>query len=112
MRFLIRLVVLGLAAVGAKTVYDWLATRREDVQRTGSDLAGRTTTAVRAVAHQATDAARRVADVVQESASGIADTAAEQAREVQAAAVDARDEALEELKAPRSASDTETAAAS
>ncbi len=32
MRFLFRLIVLALAAFGAKALYDWLAPRREDLQ--------------------------------------------------------------------------------
>lgn len=98
MRFLIRLVVLALAALGAKTLYDILAPRREELTRTGADLVARTKTAAREVAGTASDATTRAASVVHESAVDITDTAVQQVNDVKAAAGEARDEVLDSLR--------------
>jgi hypothetical protein len=99
MRFLIRLVVLGLAAFGAKALYDKLAPHSDEFKRTGADLADRTTSAAREVAGKATEAAQRVAATAQQGATTVKDTAAEQAQEVKSAAEEARNEARDALTA-------------
>ena len=94
MRFLFRLIVLALAAFGAKALYDWLAPRREDLQRTGTDFVTRASSAARAVTGEASDAARNVAQVASDRAGGLAHTAAQQAHAVKDGAGDAREEAV------------------
>jgi len=97
MRFLIRLVVLALAALGAKALYDLLALRRDELASTGADLVARTKTAAREVVGTVSDATKGAASAVQESATAVASSAAEQASEVKAAAADARDEVKDTL---------------
>jgi hypothetical protein len=93
MRMLIRLVVLALAAFGAKSLYDKLAPHSDELKRTGAGLVDRTTTAAREVADRASEATHRVASTAQESATAVKDTAVEQANQVKAAAEEAKEEA-------------------
>lgn len=95
MRILLRLSVLALAAVGVKALYDWLAPRRDDLRRAGTELVTRTTSAAREVGDQATEAARRVAQVASDGAGEVADTAKQKVHEVKAATGDARGEVVE-----------------
>ena len=92
MRFLFRLVVLALAAFGAKSLYDKLAPHSDELKRTGAGFVDRTTTAAREVADRATEATQRVTSSAQEGAAAVKD-AVEQAGQVKAAAEDAKDEA-------------------
>ncbi len=93
MRFLFRLVVLALAAVGAKTLYDKLAPHRDEFKRTGADFVDRTTSAAREVAGKAQEASQRVASTAQQGAGEVRDTAMQKAQDVKSAAEDAKDEA-------------------
>jgi hypothetical protein len=97
MRFLFRLVVLALAAFGAKALYDKLAPHSDEFKRTGADLVDRTTSAAREVAGKAQESAQRVASTAQESASEVKDTAVQKAQEVRSAAEDAKDEARDAI---------------
>lgn len=102
MRFLFRLAVLALAAIGAKALYDKLAPHSDELKRTGADLVDRTTSAAREVAGKAQEATQRVASTAQENAAAVKDTAIEQAQGVKAAADEARTEALDTLSADES----------
>ena len=93
MRFLFRLVVLALAAFGAKSLYDKLAPHSDELKRTGAGFVDRTTSAAREVADRATEATQRVTTTAQESASAVKDAAVEQANQVKSAAGEAKDEA-------------------
>ena len=94
MRILIRLAILALAAFGAKSLYDQLYPRRDDVRAAGSDFAERATSAVREVGAKVQDAAQRVGDTTQRSAADVLTTVREQADEVRAATGDAIDASL------------------
>jgi len=93
MRFLIRLVVLALAAFGAKSLYDKLAPHSDELKRTGAGFVDKTTTAAREVADRASEATQRVTTTAQESATAVKDATVEQASQVKSAAGEAKDEA-------------------
>jgi hypothetical protein len=92
MRFLLRIAILGLAAFGAKTIYEMLAPKKEQFRSTADDFLDRTTNAAREVGTKVTEATKNVAATAQSSAADVRDTAMAQADEVKAAAHDAVDE--------------------
>lgn len=100
MRFLIRLTVLALAAVGAKTLYDRLAPRRDELKQTATDLAARTASATREVAGKAGEATHDIAASVKENTKVVKESAVQQAGDIKGAAETARREATEVLSAP------------
>jgi hypothetical protein len=62
MRFLFRLAVLALAAVGAKALYDRFAPKAAELRGPASDVLDSATSAARDVSQHAKDAAAGVAD--------------------------------------------------
>jgi hypothetical protein len=110
MRFLFRLVVLVLAAVGVKALYEKLAPRQDQLRSTADTFLDRTTTAARDVGARVSDAAQIIADNAHRNAADVRDAAAEGAGRVRAAAEDARDELAAddaaEARTPASSSST------
>ena len=98
MRFLFRLVVLALAAFGAKSIYDRLWPQREQFKSTGSDFVDRAGSAVNEVGTSLTQAAQNIATTAQENLAAVKTTASEQADEVVAAADTAKTEALQQAQ--------------
>jgi hypothetical protein len=86
LRFLIRLMVLGLAAYGAKTLYDMYAPRLRSMQGPASEFTQRTEGIVENTAERTRQAAR-------EGAGALTDAADELRR----AADDAKDEAARRM---------------
>lgn len=76
MRFLFRLVVLALAAVGAKTLYDQFAPKAADLKGSAGDVLGSAKSAARDVTEHAKDAASEVADDARQRANDVRDQAA------------------------------------
>jgi len=87
-RTLIRLAVLALAAFGAKTLYERLAPRKEELRRSGAQFFDRTTGAAREVGGKLSDATQSIVDTAQERAAEVKAKASEQARNVESAAND------------------------
>jgi hypothetical protein len=75
MRFLFRLGVLALAAVGAKTLYDRFAPKASELRGSAGDVLGSAKTAARDVSQHAKDAASEVADDAMQRASDVRDQA-------------------------------------
>jgi hypothetical protein len=71
MRFLFRLVILGLAAVGAKSLYDRFAPQAAGMKGSAGDVLGTAKDAVSGVAQHAKDAASEVADDARQRASDV-----------------------------------------
>jgi hypothetical protein len=94
MRFLFRLVVLGLAAVGAKTLYDKFAPKAADLREPVSGVLG-----------SAKDAARGVSETAKGAASQVVEDAKQRAEDV-------RDQAQDALANAPTADDTPTVATS
>jgi len=92
MRFLFRLAVLALAAVGAKSIYDKLAPKQDQFLSTADTFLGRTQAAARDVGAKVTDAASNLASTAQSNVAGVKDAALHGADEVRSAAEQARDE--------------------
>src|SRR4051812_49867500 len=85
MRFLFRLGVLALAAVGAKSLYDQFAPKAAELKGPAGDVLGTAKTAARDVTQHAKDAAAEVADDARQKASDVKDqasTAADQAQQI------------------------------
>jgi hypothetical protein len=85
MRFLIRLVVLGLAAVGAKSLYDQFAPKAAELKGPAGNVLDTAKTAARDVTQHAKDAAGEVADDARKKAADVRDqasTAADQAQNI------------------------------
>ncbi|MET0276086.1 MAG: hypothetical protein ABW211_04470 [Acidimicrobiia bacterium] len=99
MRFLLRIAILGLAAFGAKSLYDLLAPRKDQFRSAADGLYDRTTTAAREVGSKVSGAAQNVASSAQTNAAEVKDTVRAQADEVAAAAKEAVDESTKELDA-------------
>jgi hypothetical protein len=83
---LIRLVVLGLAAYGAKTLYDKLAPRKDELRESGAQFFDRTAGAAREVGGKIGDATQSLVDTAQSRAADVKATVADQADEVRSAA--------------------------
>ena len=84
MRFLLRLGVLALAAVGAKTLYDRFAPRAAELRGPASDVLGSAKGAARGVTQHAKDAASEVVDDAKQRAGAVreqASAAVEQAQD-------------------------------
>jgi len=92
MRFLFRLVVLALAALGAKTLYDMLAPKQDQLRSSADTFLDRTTSAARDVGAKVTGAAKNLASTAQSNAADVKDAALEGADRVRSAAEQARDE--------------------
>lgn len=97
MRMLFRLVILALAAVGAKTVYEAVASHKDQLRDTGTRLADRTTSAAQQVGTKLSSAATDVAQTAERNAADVSETAKGQLDEVKSAAQDAKDEVAREL---------------
>ena len=78
MRFLLRLVVLGLAAIGAKSLYDKFAPKAADLREP-----------VGGVIDSAKEAARGVSETAKSAASQVAEDAKQRAEDVRSQAQDA-----------------------
>ena len=86
LRFLLRLTVLGLAAYGAKTLYDEYAPKLQSMQGPASEFTDRTGTVVQDTADRTREAARFEAGALTDAAD-----------ELRRAADDAKDEASRRL---------------
>jgi hypothetical protein len=84
MRFLIRLAVLGLAAVGAKALYDRFAPKAAELKEPVAGVLDTAKDAARDVSAHAKDAAAQVADDAKQRAAEVKD----QAQDVAAGATD------------------------
>jgi hypothetical protein len=85
MRFLFRLVVLALAAVGAKALYDQFAPKAAELRGPAGNVLDTAKTAARDVGQHAKDAATEVAGDARQRAADVRDqasAAAEQAQNV------------------------------
>ena len=71
MRFLIRLAVLGLAAVGAKSLYDRFAPKAADLKEPVAGVLDTAKEAARDVSAHAKDAAAQVADDAKQRAADV-----------------------------------------
>src|SRR5262245_37917538 len=69
MRFVFRILVLALAAIGAKFVYDTFMMRREEFRNTADTLLNRTSSAAQEMRASVTEAATNIASTVQSAAS-------------------------------------------
>jgi hypothetical protein len=75
MRFLIRVAVLALAAVGAKTLYDRFAPKAAELREPVSGVIDTAKDAARDVSSQAKDAASQVVDTAKQRASEVREQA-------------------------------------
>ncbi len=91
MRFILRALVLGLAAFGAKALYDKVAGRSDELKETGSRVLDRAGAAAQDIRAMASDAAQNVADTARASADEIKQAASDNAQAVKKAAVDVKD---------------------
>jgi hypothetical protein len=107
-RLLIRLVVLALAALGAKTLYDRFAPHTDDLKTTGYEFVDRAGSAARDVGSAVTDATQKVAATAKESANDVMTTAQDKAADVKAAADDAVGKVSQQLE-PETANGTTVA---
>jgi hypothetical protein len=85
MRFLIRLGVLALAAVGAKALYDRFAPKAAELKGPAGNVLDTAKSAARDVTQHAKDAASEVADDARKKAADVRDqasTAADQAQDI------------------------------
>jgi hypothetical protein len=89
-RLLFRLIVLALAALGAKSLYDRLAPHADDLKATGTDLVDRASSATRDLGKSVTDATQQVVGNAKKGAEDVKATAVDAAHEVKDAAVDAQ----------------------
>jgi hypothetical protein len=90
MRWLFRLVVLSLAVLGAKFLYDTVMSRRSELRGTADRLRDRTSSAAREMGASLADAAKTVAAQKEQ----IEETAVSQAREMQSALREAKDDVV------------------
>jgi hypothetical protein len=104
MRTLIRLAVLFLAAVGAKSLYDRIAPNKDALRSSGNRFLDATTSAAREVGNTLSGASQNVGAAVQEGAADVRATAADQAEAVKAAAEDLKSETAEKLSTASSSS--------
>ena len=88
MRLLFRLVILGLAAFGAKTLYDKYGSRAGDLQGPANQFIDRAKSAVSQTAQQVSGVAKDTAQQVSGAVGDLTD-------EVKSAAGDAADEATQ-----------------
>jgi hypothetical protein len=79
MRFLFRLVVLALAAVGAKTLYDQFAPKAAELRGPAGGVIDSAKSAARDVGQHAKDAASEVADDARQRAADVRDQASDAA---------------------------------
>jgi len=86
MRFLIRLVVLGLAAVGAKSLYDQFAPKAAELKGPAGNVLDTAKSAARDVTQHAKDAAGEVADDARKKAADVRDQASTAADQPQGTA--------------------------
>lgn len=86
MRTLIRLVVLGLAAYGAKALYDQLAPKKDQLRQSGAQFVDRTAGAAREMGGKISDATQSLVDTAHDQATEVKAAATEQANEVRSAA--------------------------
>ena len=86
MRFLFRLVVLALAAVGAKSLYEKLAPKQDQFRSSADTFLGRTQAAARDVTSKVADAAQNLASTAQTNAAEVKDAALQGADQVKDAA--------------------------
>ena len=75
MRFLVRLVVLGLAAVGAKSLYDRFAPKAAELKQPMSGVLDTAKEAARDVSGHAKEAASQVVDDAKQRANDVKDQA-------------------------------------
>jgi hypothetical protein len=94
LRFLVRLGILGLAAYGAKTLYDKFSPRFDDLRGPANQFVERTTGAVQDAAERTRRAAREgvgaASDAVDEVGRAADDAMDESARRMQASGDDTR----------------------
>jgi hypothetical protein len=83
MRFLFRLVVLALAAVGAKTLYDQFAPKAAELRGPAGGVIDSAKSAARDVGQHAKDAASDVADDARQRAADVRDQASDAADRAQ-----------------------------
>ena len=83
MRFLFRLVVLALAAVGAKALYDQFAPKATELRGPASDVFDSAKDATRGITQHAKDAASEVADDARQRAGSVRDQATDAVQQVQ-----------------------------
>ena len=83
MRFLLRLGVLALAAVGAKTLYDRFAPKAAELRGPASDVLGSAKSAALGVTQTAKDAAADVAEDARQRANDVAAQASSAANQAQ-----------------------------
>lgn len=91
MRWILRLMVLALAAFGAKTLYDKIAGRSDELKETGSRVLDRAGAAAQDIRAMASDAAQQVAETARASAGEVKQTASDNAASVKRAAKDVKD---------------------
>jgi gas vesicle protein len=97
MRMLVRLVILALAVIGAKALYDKFAPHADNLKQTGAEFIERAGSAARDVGAKVSDATQDVATTAKESVGAVKATAQDKAEEVRAAADDAKNKAADEL---------------
>jgi hypothetical protein len=83
MRFLFRLVVLALAAMGAKALYDRFAPKAAELRGPAGDVLDSAKSAARDVSQHAKDAANEVADDARQRAADVRDQASAAADKAQ-----------------------------
>ena len=88
MRFLLRLGVLALAVVGAKSLYDRFAPKAVELRGPAGDVLDTAKSAARDVTQHARDAAAGVADDARHRAEEVRDQAVAAADEAQAVVTD------------------------
>ena len=88
MKFLFRLGVLALAAVGAKALYDRFAPKATELRGPASDVLDTAKSAARDVTQHAKDAAAEVADDARQKAADVKDQAATAVDQAQQAVSD------------------------
>jgi hypothetical protein len=103
MRFLFRLLVLALAVVGAKALYDRFAPRAADLRGPANDVLGSAKDAAQGISQHAKVAAGQVADDARRRAGEVADDARQRAGAVRDQAADAVQEAQDPPKVASSA---------
>jgi hypothetical protein len=91
MRLILRLVVVALAAVGVKTLYDKFARRSDEFKERGAELLDRTGSAAHDIGATASDAAQNVAAAARSSANDVKQAASDNADAVRKAAFGLKD---------------------
>jgi hypothetical protein len=85
-RTLIRLTLLGLAVFGAKTLYDKLAPRKDELRKSGQQFLDRTSGAARELSGKVGDATQSLVETAEDRGAELKAAAAEQANVVRSAA--------------------------